>query len=108
MIRLSTDAITDIAIVGAHCDDIAIGIGGTLLTLAERRPGLQVHALVLSGQGTERESEERDALEAFCPRANVELTVLDIPDGLAPAHWSCIKDHLKDFRGACSPQVVFG
>src|SRR4051794_887416 len=88
MIRLSTEAITDIAVVGAHCDDIAIGIGGTLLTLSDQRPDLRIHALVLSGQGTERESEERDALEAFCPGANVELTVLDIPDGLAPAHWS--------------------
>ena len=34
MIPLSTGALTEIAVVGAHCDDIAIGMGGTLLTLA--------------------------------------------------------------------------
>ena len=34
MIPLSTGALTEIAVVGAHCDDIAIGMGGTLLTLS--------------------------------------------------------------------------
>ena len=31
MIPLSTGVLTEIAVVGAHCDDIAIGMGGTLL-----------------------------------------------------------------------------
>ena len=49
-----------------------------------------------------------DALAAFCPGADVEVTVLDIPDGRAPAHWERIKDHLSEFRRSCTPQVVFG
>ena len=72
MIQLSTGALTEIAVVGAHCDDIAIGMGGTLLTLARADPGLRVRGLVLSGGGTEREAEELDALAAFCPGADVE------------------------------------
>ncbi len=78
MISLSTRALTEIAVVGAHCDDIAIGMGGTLLTLSQQRPGLRVRGLVLSGAGTERETEERDAISAFCPGADVDVTVLDI------------------------------
>ena len=39
MIRLFTGVLDEIAVVGAHCDDIAIGMGGTLLTLAGRRSG---------------------------------------------------------------------
>ncbi len=49
-----------------------------------------------------------DALAAFCPGADVEVTVLDIPDGRAPAHWERIKNHLSDFRRSCNPDVVFG
>ena len=60
MIPLSTGALTEIAVVGAHCDDIAIGMGGTLLTLAGNCPGLRVRGLVLSGGGT-REAEEQSA-----------------------------------------------
>ena len=108
MISLGADGVDEIAVVGAHCDDIAIGMGGTLLTLAGDRPGLRVRALVLSGGGTEREAEEVEALHAFCPGADLTLTVLDIPDGRAPAHWDRIKGHLNEFRRACTPQVVFG
>jgi LmbE family N-acetylglucosaminyl deacetylase len=108
MISLSTGALTEIAVVGAHCDDIAIGMGGTLLSLSRNDLGLRVRGLVLSGGGTEREAEERDAFLAFCPGADVEVTVLDIPDGRAPAHWERIKNHLNDFRRSVTPQVVFG
>jgi LmbE family N-acetylglucosaminyl deacetylase len=108
MISLSVGAYTEIAVVGAHCDDIAIGMGGTLLGLSRNRPGLRIRGLVLSGGGTEREAEEVQALAAFCPGAEVEVTVLDIPDGRAPAHWERIKQHLSDFRRSCEPEIVFG
>jgi LmbE family N-acetylglucosaminyl deacetylase len=108
MISLSANGVDEIAVVGAHCDDIAIGMGGTLLTLARANPGLRVRGLVLTGGGTEREAEEFEALAAFCPGAAVGLTVLDVPDGRAPAHWDRIKDHLSEFRRSCTPQVVFG
>ncbi|GFG54439.1 PIG-L family deacetylase [Mycolicibacterium agri] len=108
MIQLLTGVLDEIAVVGAHCDDIAIGMGGTLLTLATSNPGLRVRGLVLSGGGTEREAEEIEALAGFCPGADVNLTVLDVPDGRGPAHWERIKNHLRDFRVSCRPQVVFG
>ena len=107
MIALGAGAVAEIAVLAAHCDDIAIGMGGTLLTLARSRPGLRVRALVLSGGGGPREAEERAALSAFCPGADVALTVLDIPDGRAPAHWGRIKDELNAFRRRCDPDVVF-
>ena len=63
---------------------------------------------MLSGGGTERESEEMEALAAFCPGPDLDVTVLDIPDGRAPAHWDRIKQQLNTFRRSCNPQVVFG
>lgn len=108
MISLAAGALTEIAVVGAHCDDIAIGMGGTLLTLSRNCPRLRVRGLVLSGRGTERESEEQEALTAFCPGADVEVRILDLPDGRAPAYWDRIKSHLNDFRRSSNPDVVFG
>lgn len=107
MIGLRAGELTELAVLGAHCDDIAIGMGGTLLTLARAHRGLRVHALVLSGAGTERETEEREALAAFCPDAELTLTVLDVPDGRAPQHWDRIKVALSTFRRSCEPDVVF-
>ena len=48
--------------VGAHPDDIEIGVGGTLLSLAESRP--QVRYVVLTGTA-ERREEASSAVRAF-------------------------------------------
>jgi LmbE family N-acetylglucosaminyl deacetylase len=67
-----------------------------------------VHALVLTGGGTEREVEEKKAFAALCGPAEVRLTVADIPDGRLPEHWGEVKQRLADFRQSCDPDVVFG
>ncbi|MBT0566271.1 PIG-L deacetylase family protein [Williamsia sp. CHRR-6] len=107
MIGLVPAELTEIAVVGAHCDDIAIGLGGTLLTLTAAHPELTVRALVLTGGGTVREAEERAALAEFCG-PSVDLTVCDLPDGRTPAHWAAVKEALHAFRLRSSAQIVFG
>jgi LmbE family N-acetylglucosaminyl deacetylase len=96
-----------VAALGAHCDDIAIGAGATLLSMCSARPGLRVDVLVLSGAGTEREDEERAALAAFCPGADLRITVLKIPDGRLPAHWDEAKAAVEDLRAEISPDLIF-
>ncbi|WP_435873616.1 PIG-L deacetylase family protein [Nocardia salmonicida] len=107
MIGLFTRPPRRIAVLGAHCDDIAIGMGATLLALTGADPEVDVRALVLSGGGTAREDEERAALTAFCSGTEPQLHVLDVPDGRAPAHWDRVKDALADFRRGGEPEVVF-
>ena len=92
--------------LGAHCDDIAIGAGGTLYGLCAARPGTRVDALVLSGGGTDREDEERAALAAFCPGADLDVTVLKLPDGRLPAHWDEAKSALEQLRARTDPDLV--
>ncbi|MET7460362.1 PIG-L deacetylase family protein [Nonomuraea sp. NPDC005501] len=103
---LRPGALTRVVALGAHCDDIPIGAGGTLLTLCAGRPGVRVDALVLSGGGTGREDEERAALAAFCPGADLAVTVLKLPDGRLPSHWEQAKDALEDLRAETSPDLV--
>ncbi|MFE1750511.1 PIG-L deacetylase family protein [Streptomyces anandii] len=105
MIRLGAGPLDRIVAVGAHCDDIAIGAGGTLLTLCLARPGVRVDALVLTGGG-EREQEEQAALAAFCPGADLRLTVLKLPDGRVPAYWDEAKAAVEELRGRSEPDVV--
>ncbi len=105
---LTTGGIKCVAAVGAHCDDIAIGAGATLMQIARRNPGVVVHALVLTGAGTDREVEEKNAFAALCPQADVRLTVADLPDGYLPDHWGLAKHHIAKFRGNCKPDLVLG
>ncbi|MGY3339340.1 LmbE family N-acetylglucosaminyl deacetylase [Streptomyces filamentosus] len=106
MIGLGARRLERVVAVGAHCDDIAIGAGGTLLTLCHKRPGIRVDALVLSGGGSQREDEERAALAAFCPGADLRLTVLKLPDGRLPAHWEEAKAAVEELRAGTEPDLV--
>jgi LmbE family N-acetylglucosaminyl deacetylase len=92
----------DVLCIGAHPDDIEIGCGGTLLTLA-RRPGTTVTGLVLTGT-PDRRKEAEGALPEFFPGATVR--VLDLPDGRLPAHWGEVKDALEETAGEHRPHVV--
>jgi LmbE family N-acetylglucosaminyl deacetylase len=108
MIPLSTGAISSVAAIGAHCDDIMIGAGATLMQIAHNNPDVVVHALVLTGGGSTREAEEKNAFAALFPHADVRLTVADLPDGRLPDHWGSVKRHLAQFRHRCQPDLVLG
>lgn len=93
-------------LLGAHCDDIAIGAGGALLELCRSHPGVTVHALVLTGGGSLREEEERAALAAFCPGARLDVAVLDLPDGRVPTRWERVKLALEEMRSNGEPDLI--
>lgn len=106
MLSLLLPQVRAVTLLGAHCDDLAIGAGGSLLTLCADRPGLTVRALVLSGAGTAREDEERAALAEFCAPARLELTVLGLPDGRMPGHWLEVKEAVAALRRHGEPDLV--
>ncbi len=54
--------------LGAHCDDLEIGCGGTLLRLLSERPGSSVHWVVFASN-PEREAEARGAAAEFLEAA---------------------------------------
>jgi LmbE family N-acetylglucosaminyl deacetylase len=67
MMALTPVGLNSVAVIGAHCDDIAIGVGATLIEIVRDNPDLVVHALVLTGGGTDREVEEKNAFATICP-----------------------------------------
>ncbi len=108
MMALRPASLNSVAVIGAHCDDIAIGAGATLMEIVGDKPDLVVHVLVLTGGGTDREVEEKNAFAALCPDVDVRLTVADLPDGRLPDHWGEVKQQLAEFRRDCEPDMVVG
>lgn len=86
MLPLSLRGARDVVLLAAHCDDLAIGAGGTIAALC-RDASVRVRALVLTGGGTEREVEERAALAELCGPSSLAVSVCDLPDGRIPARW---------------------
>src|SRR5215467_4982939 len=88
----------DILCVGAHCDDIEIGAGGTVITLQQRYPDCRIHWLVLTSGETRREEAKRSA-EAFVAGASRgEVRICDLPDGFLPAHFAEVKHEFEAMK----------
>jgi LmbE family N-acetylglucosaminyl deacetylase len=90
--------------LGAHSDDIEIGAGATLLTLADRFDSLVVHWVVFSARH-EREAEARLGAELFAPGA--EVRIHDYPDTRFPMHLDSLKDVFVDLGRELQPDLVF-
>jgi LmbE family N-acetylglucosaminyl deacetylase len=99
------DASLSVLAVGAHPDDVEIAAGGTLLSLAERHPGLRVRYVLLTGV-PERQDEARVAARAFTPGADLEIELHDLPDGRLPAFYGQVKEALEGVARAFRPDVI--
>ena len=77
--------------LAAHCDDIEIGAGATVLRLLDEHPGSTVDWLVLTSSH-ERAAEEREAAAAFTAAAGtVRLRIEALPENVLPSHTAEVK-----------------
>jgi LmbE family N-acetylglucosaminyl deacetylase len=91
--------------LGAHPDDIEIAAGGTLLSLAEQKPGLRVRYVLFTG-APERQQEARAAACAFTTGADLEVELYDLPDGRLPAVYGQVKELLEGIAASFRPDVI--
>lgn len=93
--------------IGAHCDDIEIGCGGTLLALQQRYPECRIHWLVLTSN-PRRQQEALAGAESFVAEsARGEVRIGDLPDGLLPAHFAEAKALFESVKAVLNPDLIF-
>jgi len=93
--------------LGAHSDDIEIGVGGTLLTLIGQGRPLTIDWCVFSACG-KREDEAFNSAHAFLkdvPQANIHLG--RFKDSDFPSQREAIKEWLLEIRSRTVPAIVF-
>jgi len=92
--------------IGCHSDDIEIGCGGTMLTLIDSLPSVDVRWVVLSANG-ERADEARKSAGAFLTgAASSKVMVHGYRDGFLPYVGAEVKEIFEDLK-AFSPDLVF-
>jgi len=93
--------------LGAHCDDIEIGAGGTLLRLLSERPGSAVHWVVFASS-PEREREARASAAAFLAGAGrASVVVRSFRESYFPWVGDTIKDEFERIKREVDPDLVF-
>lgn len=93
--------------IGAHCDDIEIGCGGTVLELVHACPQAQIHWVVLS-TGAGREREARRAAKALLKGAeDVHVDIQQFRGSYFPSEWVAIKEYFEVLKARAKPDIVF-
>ena len=93
--------------LGAHCDDIDIGCGGTMLSLLERHRGADVTWVVM-GSNPVRERELRASAQRFLRRAGKSRVIAHkFRDGFFPAHFAAIKEAFESLKQLPDPDLIF-
>jgi LmbE family N-acetylglucosaminyl deacetylase len=92
--------------IGAHCDDIEIGCGGTVLRLAEHCPELRVHWVVLSSSAA-RAAEAGRSAERFLRRArHREVVIKEFRNSFFQFVGAEIKEFFEELKGKIAPDLV--
>jgi LmbE family N-acetylglucosaminyl deacetylase len=96
-----------VLLLGAHCDDIEIGMGGTLLKLVERHPYVQFVWATLSSDPI-REQETRAAAERLLAGATRKIVIVETFRGsFFPYEGAAIKSFFETLKAYGNPDLVF-
>ncbi len=104
---LDTQGSLRVLALGAHCDDIEIGCGGTLLRLIAEREDVSVRWVAFCSTAV-RAPEGRASAAAFLHgAAGSEVTIHDHRDGFLPEAWAEVKDRFEELKKSFAPDVIF-
>jgi LmbE family N-acetylglucosaminyl deacetylase len=99
--------VRSILCIGAHCDDIEIGCGATILRLLEENPGLKITWVVLSSTPQRRKEALRASKLFLKDLTPHRVLIKNFRDSYFPYYGSKIKDFISGVRFDPSPDLIF-
>src|SRR5262249_16766035 len=92
--------------LGAHCDDIEIGCGATLLRLLAEHPGSSVHWVIFASTDERAREARGSAAEFLSEAAHSQVEICSFRESFFPFVGASIKDHFERLKGAIRPDLV--
>jgi LmbE family N-acetylglucosaminyl deacetylase len=108
-LQVTLDCLRDnstILCIGAHCDDIEIGCGATLLRLVREFPDSRIVWAVFSGAAERELESRRAAAELLHGAASVEFHYFGFGESYFPRDYERIKDALEQLKVRTQPGLV--
>lgn len=103
----NSDVTYKVLCLGAHCDDIEIGCGGTLLRLTEEYEHVEVYWVVFSSN-EQREQEALTSAHSFLNHVRLKHIVVNkFRDGFFPFVGDEIKEYFERLKSEFIPDLIF-
>jgi len=106
-ISFDDDSPKKILFLGAHCDDIEIGCGGTIIKLIRALKGAEIRWMVFSSDDR-REKEALNSAKDFLKDVKKKkIVVKRFRNSFFPYHGAEIKEYFEELTKEFSPDIIF-
>ena len=92
--------------LGAHCDDIEIGCGGTILKLATAGRRIDVHWIVFSSDERRKQEALKSAEGFLCHVNTKKISIHELRDGFFPYLGYVLKERFEQLKAEISPDLI--
>jgi LmbE family N-acetylglucosaminyl deacetylase len=92
--------------LGAHSDDIEIGVGATLLSMIARGVRLDVHWCVLGATGDRAREAQASAADFLSQAGSAKIEVMAFRDGFFPEQGEEIKSWFETLKPRANPDLI--
>lgn len=93
--------------LGAHCDDIEIGCGATILKLTADNPDIKITWVVFTSS-EQRKKEAEAGAQLFAGKAkNLDIQIYNFRDGFLPYEGVAVKEKFESLKQQCQPDLIF-
>lgn len=100
------DKVLTILCIGAHCDDIEIGCGGSILRWIKEYPQARFVWVVLSSNAVREKEARASAAQILARAGQARVIIKTFRNGYFPFVGAEIKDFFEELKFEVSPDVV--
>lgn len=93
--------------IGAHCDDIEIGCGGSVIQLAAQNPTAQFHWVVLSSTPDREQEAIKSAEKLLADVKNKTIEIKQFEGSVFPYIGREIKTYFEELKSKVNPDLIF-
>jgi len=105
-LKKTSESLTILAL-GAHCDDIEIGCGGTILSIINNNANVNITWIVFTSN-EKRKVEASIGAKLFTKNVKkLDLKIYDFRDGFLPYHGEELKEIFEEIKKNIDPDLIF-
>jgi len=105
--KFKTEKPLNILCLGAHCDDIEIGVGGTILKILEENKIGEFNWIVFTSDNTRKKEADISAHHFLKNIHSKNISINEYRDGFLNADYIKIKEYFEQLKGDIEPDLIF-